>query len=99
MAKKRAAPAAAMGGCCSDGSCSVATCRVEAVVSVDDRGQMVLPKDVRTKIGIKAGEKLAVVSCETNGGLCCVTLMKADELSESVRTMLGPLFSELVPSR
>ena len=74
-------------------------CKVESLVTVDERGQMVLPKDVRTRIGIRAGEKLAVVSCEMDGGLCCVTLMKAEELSESVRSTLGPLFTELFPSR
>ena len=94
MAKKRATAATGLTACCAG-----PTCRVEAVVSVDERGQMVLPKDVRTRIGIRAGEKLAVVSCEMDGGLCCVTLMKAEELSESVRSTLGPLFTELFPSR
>jgi antitoxin PrlF len=32
------------------------------MVSVDERGQMVLPKDLREKANIKAGDKLAVVS-------------------------------------
>jgi AbrB family looped-hinge helix DNA binding protein len=40
------------GGCCG----------VEAVVSVDSRGQVVLPKDLRAAAGIKAGDKLAVVT-------------------------------------
>jgi DNA-binding transcriptional regulator/RsmH inhibitor MraZ len=29
-------------------------CRVEALVSVDERGQVVLPKELREKAGIKA---------------------------------------------
>ncbi len=32
------------------------------MTSVDERGQMVLPKDVRDKANIKPGDKLAVVS-------------------------------------
>ena len=31
-------------------------CKVQAVVSVDERGQMVLPKEIREKAGIKAGD-------------------------------------------
>ena len=37
-------------------------CRVESIVSVDERGQMVLPKDAREKAGIHPGDKLAVIS-------------------------------------
>ncbi len=33
------------------------SCSVEAIVSVDERGQMVLPKDFRIRSGIKPGEK------------------------------------------
>ena len=32
-------------------------CNVEAVVSVDERGQMVLPKEIRDKVGIKVLSK------------------------------------------
>ncbi len=42
-------------------------CRVEAVLSVDERGQMVLPKDVRERAGIQTGEKLALISSEKVG--------------------------------
>ena len=34
-------------------------CRVESIISVDERGQMVLPKDLRDKANIRAGDKLA----------------------------------------
>jgi AbrB family looped-hinge helix DNA binding protein len=37
---------------------------VESIVSVDERGQMVLPKDIREKAKIRPGDKLAVVSME-----------------------------------
>ena len=42
-------------------------CRVESLVSIDERGQMVLPKEIRNKAGIKAGDKLAVVLMEKEG--------------------------------
>ena len=34
--------------------------RVEAVLSVDERGQMVLPKEIRERAGIGAGEAPAI---------------------------------------
>lgn len=75
--------------------CAPGTCRVEAVVTADDRGQMVLPKDLRHRAGIRAGDKLAVVSCELDGQVCCLTLMKADDLSASLKATLGPMLSEI----
>ena len=62
---------------------------------MDERGQMVLPKEVRTLAGIRAGEKLAVVSYQHGGSICCLWLMKTDQLLGSVRRVLGPLAEEL----
>ncbi len=66
-------------------------CKVEQVVSVDHRGQMVLPKDVRERMDIGAGEKLALVTWEQNGKVCCLALVKADELAGMVKDLLGPV--------
>jgi AbrB family looped-hinge helix DNA binding protein len=65
-------------------------CAIEAVVTVDERGQMVLPKSVRQKMGIKPGDKLAVVVVTRGGELCCVTLLPAEKLSGTVRVLIGP---------
>jgi AbrB family looped-hinge helix DNA binding protein len=81
-----------------DAGCAICAspsgCRVEAVLSVDERGQMVLPKEVREKAGIQTGEKLALISCERDGKVCCLALIKAGELSGMVKGLLGPLFGE-----
>ncbi len=66
-------------------------CRIESIVSTDDRGQMVLPRDVREKAGIKPGDKLALVSFENNGKITCIALVPADSLSGTVQDLLGPL--------
>ncbi len=66
-------------------------CSVESVVTIDERGQMVLPKEIREKANIKAGDKLAVVSMEKNGKFCCISLIKAENLSGAVTDMLGPV--------
>ena len=70
-------------------------CRVEALVSVDERGQMVLPKDVREAAGIHPGDKLALVLWRKDGAVCCMTLIKADELTGMVRGRLGPLMKDI----
>lgn len=79
--------------CCPEED--AACCRVETLVSVDERGQMVLPKDFRERAGIRAGDRLALVSWESGGRICCILLMKAEELGELVRERLGPVLREL----
>ena len=70
-------------------------CSVESVVSVDERGQMVLPKEIRDKANIKAGDKLALIGWEKEGRICCITIIKAEELGGMVRDLLGPMMKEL----
>ena len=79
--------------CCLPGEMSC--CRVESIVSVDERGQMVLHKDIREKVGIRAGDKLAVVSMEMGGKICCLSLIKVEELEGMVKSMLGPVMDEV----
>lgn len=75
---------------------SCACCRVDSLVSVDERGQMVLPKELRVKAGIRAGDKLAVVCHERDGEVCCLTLMKVDQLNGLVKEVLGPMMQEML---
>jgi antitoxin PrlF len=77
--------------CCSPAEC----CKVEAMVSVDERGQMVLPKELRDKAGIHPGDKLAVVSIQQEGKTYCISLIKAETFSEMVKGMLGPMMEEV----
>jgi AbrB family looped-hinge helix DNA binding protein len=72
-------------------------CRVESLVAVDDRGQMVLPKELRARAGIKGGDKLAVIGWEKEGKVCCLSLIKVEELSTMVKGVLGPLMGDLLP--
>jgi AbrB family looped-hinge helix DNA binding protein len=74
-------------------------CRVESLISVDERGQMVLPKEVRERAGIRPGEKLAVVSWEQGGKVCCISLVKAAALTEMVQDLLGPMIEQAASSR
>lgn len=73
-------------GCMASGCC-----RVESMISVDDRGQMVLPKELRDRAKIKSGDKLALISWEKDGEVCCIFLIKSDYLVERVAEFLGPV--------
>jgi len=64
---------------------------VEAVITVDERGQMVLPKDLRDRAGIKAGDRMAAVSYSSAGRVCCIALIRVEELTDLVTSRLEPL--------
>lgn len=70
-------------------------CKVESIVGIDERGQMVLPKDIRERANIRAGDKLAVVSMEKAGKICCLSLIKVEELEGMVKSVLGPVMDEI----
>ncbi len=82
---------------CSGPTCGkLSCCKVEALLTVDERGQMVLPKEIREKAEIHTGDKLALVNWEKNGKVCCFTLIKVDELGDMVKGLLGPMMKEIM---
>ena len=84
-------------GSCVGPTCDkMSCCKVEALISVDERGQMVLPKEIREKAGIRTGDKLALVSWERDGKICCFTFIKADEFGDMVKGLLGPMMKEVM---
>jgi antitoxin PrlF len=82
-------------GCCVP-SQDETTSRVESVLSIDERGQMILPKELRTRAGIGPGDKLAVVSHEKEGEVCCISLIKVESLTEMVKGVLGPMMKDII---
>ena len=82
-------------GCFAGGGKNTSCCRVESLISVDERGQMVLPKDLREKANIKPGDKLGVISWEKEGEVCCLTLVKAEYLANQVKDFLGPVMKSM----
>lgn len=81
--------------CCVLTGRGTSCCKVESLISVDERGQMVLPKEIRDKAKIRAGDKLAVISWEKEGKICCISLIKAEHFAEMVRGLLGPMIEEV----
>ena len=82
--------------CCAALGEGISCCRVESLVSVDERGQMVLPKEIRDKAKIRAGDKLAVVAWERGGEVCCISLVKVEGITEMVKDMLGPMMKDII---
>jgi AbrB family looped-hinge helix DNA binding protein len=76
-------------------SCSE-TVKVEAIVTIDLKGQIILPKDLREKASFKPNDKLAVAACEKNGEICCLLVMKAEKLETAVSEALRPILQSIV---
>ena len=70
-------------------------CAVESVVSIDERGQMVLPKEIREKAKICPGDKLVVISMKKDGKFCCLSLVKAQDFEGMVKSLLSPMMTDL----
>ncbi len=75
--------------------CRESACQIESIISVDERGQMVLPKEIREKANIKAGDKLVLISWIRENKVLCFTLMKSEELGFFVKDYIGPIMHEL----
>jgi len=82
--------------CCGPDQKNTGCCGVEAVVTIDERGQMILPKELRDKAKINAGDKLAIISFEKSGEVCCFSILKADQLGGMVKDFLGPMMKGIV---
>ncbi len=66
------------------------------MVSVDSRGQMVLRKELRERAGIRSGDQLAVVTWETENEVCCISLIRVDELGRMAKQYLGPMMKTMI---
>lgn len=73
----------------------IGCCNVESVVTVDERGQMVLPKEIRDKANIRPGDKLAVINWKKGDNVCCISLIKTDNFAEMVKDLLSPMMKEI----
>ena len=82
--------------CCDPQESPVSCCKVESIISIDERGQMVLPKEVREKAGIRAGDKMALISWEKDGKVCCFSLIAVEEFNDIVKGRLKPLMQEVL---
>ena len=78
-------------GCCNENE----RCCIEAVVSVDSRGQIVLPKEIRDRAGIETGDRLVLIGWEKDSEVCCLSLVKTDKITGMVADYLGPMMKNV----
>jgi antitoxin PrlF len=50
--------------------------QIEDIIKVSSKGQIVIPREIRKKLGLNGGEKLLVLTCDGD-----ILLRKAKELS------------------
>jgi antitoxin PrlF len=71
-------------------------CKINAIVTLDSKGQIVLPKELREKADLKPNDKLALIALEKENQVCCIVMLKAEALGDQVKCMLGPVFKEVL---
>jgi AbrB family looped-hinge helix DNA binding protein len=81
--------------CCGPDGKPMGFCNVEAIVTIDDRGQILLPKELREKAKINSGDKLAVVTCENDGEVSVIALIKSDNIAGMIKDFLGPAMGDI----
>ncbi len=75
--------------------CNKECCKIDAVVTVDAKGQIVLPKDLRERAKIKPNDKLAVIGFQRDSEICCIVMLKVDALEDTIKNLLGPVFKNV----
>lgn len=77
-------------------SCNDDAGRIDAIITMDAKGQIVLPKDLREKADLKPSDKIAVVAYEKEGKVCCIMMVKAERLTGAVNKTLSPLLKGVI---
>ena len=70
-------------------------CKINAIVTLDSKGQIVLPKELREKANLKPNDKLALIALEKDSKVCFIVMFKADALENPLKCMLEPVFKEV----
>jgi AbrB family looped-hinge helix DNA binding protein len=82
--------------CCGPDGRPMGFCNIEALVNIDDRGQILLPKELRKKAKIKSGDKMAVVTCENDGEVSVIALIKSENISGMIKEFLRPALGNVL---
>jgi AbrB family looped-hinge helix DNA binding protein len=64
--------------------------QIEDVIKVSSKGQIVIPREIRKKLGVKGGEKFLVLTCDGD-----IVLRKAQDISmEDIAKKIGKIVRE-----
>lgn len=69
---------------------------IVAVITIDSKGQMVLPKDLREKAGFKPNDRITLVSFEKEGEIYCILMISAEKLGNAVSKTLISMLKDAV---
>jgi len=58
--------------------------QIEDVIKVSSKGQIVIPREIRKKLGMKGGEKLIVLTCNGDIVLRKAKQVSLDDLGERI---------------
>ena len=58
--------------------------QIEDVIKVSSKGQIVIPREIRKKLGMKGGEKLLVLTCDGDIVLRKAKQVSLDDLGERI---------------
>jgi len=76
--------------------CNDDACKIDAIITIDAKGQIVIPKDLREKADLKPTDKIAVVAYEKEGKICCIIMIKAERLAGAISKTLSPLLKGVI---
>jgi len=77
-------------------SCNDDACKIDAIITMDAKGQIVIPKNLREKADLKPTDKIAVVAYEKEGKVCCIMMIKAERLAGAISKTLSPLLKGII---
>ena len=58
--------------------------QIEDVIKVSSKGQIVIPREIRKKLGVRGGEKLLVLTCDGDIVLRRTKNLSLDEIAERI---------------
>jgi AbrB family looped-hinge helix DNA binding protein len=58
--------------------------QIEDVIKVSSKGQIVIPREIRKKLGVKSGEKLLVLTCDGDIVLRKTTETSMDDIARKI---------------
>ncbi len=58
--------------------------QIEDIIKVSSKGQIVIPREIRKKLGVKGGEKLLVLTCDGDIVLRKTKELSLDEITERI---------------
>ncbi len=70
-------------------------CKVESIVTVSSKGQIVLSPGIQESMNLRQGDKLVSILMNANSDSPMVVLMKADNFGGVVRNFLGPIMKDI----